>query len=96
MLVDHVDLGIVGDGPQGDIRRALVDKALADVSLGTGKALSLPGYILLFTPALRTLGQKVLRIPLAIQAVVTGWRRVRRIEDWLFEKRLNHAAPEPR
>ena len=33
-LPDHVDLGIVGDGFQGDVRHALVDEALADVPAG--------------------------------------------------------------
>ena len=33
-LPDHVDLGIVGDGFQGDVRHALVDEALADVAAG--------------------------------------------------------------
>src|SRR5262245_56284026 len=31
-LPDDVDLGVVGDGLQGDVRRALVDEALADVA----------------------------------------------------------------
>ena len=31
-LPDHVDLGIVGDGFEGDVRHALVDEALADVA----------------------------------------------------------------
>ena len=33
-LPDHVDLGIVGDGFQGDVRHALIDEALADVATG--------------------------------------------------------------
>ena len=33
VLPDHVDLGIVGDGFQGDVRHALVDEALADVAM---------------------------------------------------------------
>ena len=33
-LPDHVDLGIVGDGFQGDVGHALVDEALADVAAG--------------------------------------------------------------
>ena len=31
-LPDHVDLGVVGDGFQGDVGHALVDEALADVA----------------------------------------------------------------
>ena len=31
-LPDHVDLGVVGDGFEGDVRHALVDEALADVT----------------------------------------------------------------
>ena len=33
-LPDHVDLGIVGDGFQGDVGHALVDEALANVAAG--------------------------------------------------------------
>ena len=33
LLPDHVDLGIVGDGFERDVRRALVDEALADVAV---------------------------------------------------------------
>ena len=31
-LPDHVDLGVVGDGFEGDVGHALVDEALADVA----------------------------------------------------------------
>jgi hypothetical protein len=34
LLPDHVDLGIVRDGLQRDVRYALVDKAVADVAVG--------------------------------------------------------------
>ena len=33
-LPDHVDLGIVGDGFEGDVRHALVDEALPDFAAG--------------------------------------------------------------
>ncbi len=32
LLPDHVDLGVVGDGLQRDVRHALVDEALPDVA----------------------------------------------------------------
>ena len=33
LLPDHVDLGVVGDGLERDVRHALVDEALADVAV---------------------------------------------------------------
>lgn len=33
LVPDDVDLGVVGDGFQGDVRHALIDKAVADVAL---------------------------------------------------------------
>ena len=33
LLPDHVDLGVVGDGAQRDMRHALIDEALADVAV---------------------------------------------------------------
>ena len=39
LFPDHVDLGVVGDGFEGDMRHALIDEALADVAargLGRG------------------------------------------------------------
>ena len=49
-LPDHVDLGIVGDGLQGDMRHALVDEALADVATSgrfRGRALRDLGFLAL-------------------------------------------------
>ena len=40
-LPDHVDLGVVGDGLQRDVRHALVDEAVADVAVG-GRVLAAP------------------------------------------------------
>ncbi|MCY1529509.1 hypothetical protein D9M68_646580 [compost metagenome] len=33
LLPDHVDLGVVGDGFQRDVRHAVIDKAVADVAM---------------------------------------------------------------
>ena len=34
LLPDDVDLGVVGDGLERDVRHALIDEALADVAVG--------------------------------------------------------------
>ena len=34
LLLQHVDLGVVGDGFESDVRRALIDEAVADVVMG--------------------------------------------------------------
>ena len=34
LVPDHVDLGVVGDGLQRDVRHALIDETVADVAVG--------------------------------------------------------------
>jgi hypothetical protein len=34
LLPDHIDLGVVGDGLERDVRHALIDEAVADVAVG--------------------------------------------------------------
>ena len=58
-LPDHVDLGIVGDGFQGDMGHALVDEALADIAARGdfgGRAL---GDLRLFPLALGAVGEQI-------------------------------------
>ena len=58
-LPDHVDLGIVGDGFQGDVGHALVDEALADVAASgclRGRALRDLGFLAL---PLGTVGEQI-------------------------------------
>jgi hypothetical protein len=62
LFPDHVDLGIVGDGFQGDVRGALVDEALADVAVGGGVGLDLAGDFLFLRAALTAVGEFVIGI----------------------------------
>jgi hypothetical protein len=42
LVPDHVDLGIVGNGLKGYVRRALIDEALADVAVSSRQRLGKP------------------------------------------------------
>ena len=67
-LPDDVDLGIVGDGLEGDMRHALVDEAVADVAthrLGAGRGAGDFGFLEL---AVAGVGQQIERIACAHDA----------------------------
>ena len=61
-LPDHVDLGVVGDGFQRDVRGALIDEAVADVVMRRRVRLDLAGDGLLFRPALAAVGEEVVLV----------------------------------
>ena len=56
---DHVDLGVVGDGFQRDVRHALVDEALADVVVGGRVGRGRAGDVGLLAAALGAVGEQV-------------------------------------
>jgi hypothetical protein len=65
---DHVDLGVVGDGFQGDVRHTLINETVADVALhrlGAGGRAGDFGFLDL---ALTRVGQQVKRITCAHDA----------------------------
>ena len=68
LLPDHVDLGVVGDGLERDVRHALIDEALADVAVGGSlrwNRLCDFGFFLL---AVLAVGEQVVRIASAHDA----------------------------
>ena len=56
---DHVDLGVVRDRLEGDVRHALVDEALADVAARRGLVRGPTGDFGLLHLALRAIGEEV-------------------------------------
>ena len=61
-LPQHVDLGIVGDGFQGDVRGAFVHEAVAHVVADGGVARGLAGDGLFFGAALAAVGEQVVGV----------------------------------
>src|SRR5271157_547164 len=61
-LPNDVDLGIVSDRLKRNMRRALVDETLADIALCRRFRLNLARRLLLLEPALRRVGEIVVRI----------------------------------
>ena len=62
VLPDDVDLDVVGDGAQGDVRHALVDEALADVAVAGGFGGGLTLDLGLFQLAGAAVGEQVVGI----------------------------------
>ena len=62
LLPDDIDLGVVGDGLEGDVRHALVDEALPDVAVGwrlrRGPAL----HLRLLRLPLAAVGEEIVRV----------------------------------
>ena len=61
-LVDNVDLGVVGDVPQGDVGHALVHEALADVAVGGHLRRVAPGQLGLLDLSVPAIGQDVVGV----------------------------------
>jgi hypothetical protein len=61
-LPDDVDLGVVGDGFEGDVRHPFVDKALADVAAGRLARLRRVGNLGLFELPLAAVGEEVVGV----------------------------------
>jgi hypothetical protein len=60
--MNRVDLGVVGDGLERDVRHALVDEALADIAGGGQAGRRLPAEFRLFPRAGGRIGQQVIGI----------------------------------
>ncbi len=62
VLPQHVDLGVVGDGFQGDVRRAVVDEALPQVTLGGRIGRLGAGELRFLGAPLAAIGQQVIGV----------------------------------
>ena len=63
LLPDDIDLRIVGDGFERDVRHALIDKTLADVAMRGLARRHGPGDFGFFQLAVAAVGQQVIGIP---------------------------------
>ncbi len=61
-LPDHIDLGVVGDRLEGDVRHALIDESLADVAAHRRRGRDPAGQFALFDLALAAVGEEVIGI----------------------------------
>ena len=61
-LPQHVDLGVVGDGFQRDVRRAVVDEALPQVALNGAVGCGLAGELGFLGAALAAVGEQVIGV----------------------------------
>ena len=61
-LPDDVELGVVGDGLQGDVRNAFVDEPLSDIASRGALRRDGVGDLRLFALALWTVGKQVVRV----------------------------------
>ncbi len=59
ILPEHVDLGVVGDRLQRDMRRALIDEAVADVVVRRPVGLDFAGDFLLLSAAFGAVAEQV-------------------------------------
>ncbi len=65
---DDIDLGVVGDGFQGDMGHALIDKTVADAAAGGLAGRSAAGDFGFLELAVAAVGQQVIRIARAHDA----------------------------
>ena len=68
LLPDDIDLRVVGDVPQRDVRNALVDEPLSHAAIGTRFGRRAPLNLRLLRLPLRAIGQQVVRIARAHNA----------------------------
>jgi hypothetical protein len=62
VLPDHVDLGVVGDRLQRDVRNPFVDEALADIAVSRGFLRRRASDLALFALPLGAVGEQVIRV----------------------------------
>ena len=68
LVPDDIDLGVVGDGLERDVRHALIDEAVADVPMHGLRARRGAGDFGFLDLAFAGIGQQVIRIPRAHDA----------------------------
>ena len=68
LVVDNVDLGVVGDGAEGDVGHTLVDEPLADVAVGGHFRGGTAGKLGFLELAVAAVGENVVGIPRAHDA----------------------------